>query len=158
MGYNHRRVPALIAEANEQNLGGNRIIYELKDFCSAIEKSMRGVKTIMMNGNTAWVYMEGEDMAMGWVGYGDFQTSRTAKDNKYVVYSRHIRNMKYNDMNEQYYMRMALKMDVALKHAKAYLTNYSTSETAEALSVPVRRDVDEVRKAAQRQYLSLIHI
>ena len=155
MGYQNQRVPALIAASNERHqLNGERIIYELKDFCTAIEKSIgaRGVKTVMRTANTAWVYMEGEDMAMGWVGYGDFQTSRTARDNKYAVYARDIRNMKYNDMNDQHFMRVALKMDVALKHAKAYLRNYSTWETAEALSVPVRRDVDEVRKAAQRAY------
>jgi len=157
MGYQDQRVPALIAASNERPLRNGereRIVHELKDFCTAIEKSIgaRGVKTVMRTANTAWVYMEGEDMAMGWVGYGDFQTSRTAKDNKYAVYARGIRNMKYNDMNDQHFMRVALKMDVALKHAKAYLINYSTSETAQALSVPVRRDVDEVRKAAQRAY------
>jgi len=153
MGYDHKRVPALIAASNERHqLNGERIIYELKNFCHVLEGSMRGVKTVMRTANTAWVYMEGEDMAMGWVGYGDFQTSRTARDNKYAVYARGIRNMKYNDMNEQHFMRVALKINVALKHAKAYLINYSTSETAQALSVPVRRDVDEVRKAAQRAY------
>ena len=156
MGYQDQRVPALIAAQPSADaldaFNGARIIHELKDFCTAIEKSMRGVKTVMRTANTAWVYMEGEDMAMGWVGYGDFQTSRTARDNKDAVYARDIRNMKYNDMNDQHFMRVALKMDVALKHAKGYLTNYSTSETAQALSVPVRRDVDEVRKAAQRAY------
>ena len=151
MSYNHQRI-SCIAIHQESLLNARAIPQELTEFCLAVTKSMRGVKTTPRTLNSAWVYMEGEDMAMGYIGYGDFQTSRAAASKKYAVYARGIRNMKYNDMNEQHFMRVALKMDVALKHAKAYLINYSTSETAQALSVPVRRDVDEVRKAAQREY------
>ena len=153
MGYHHQRVPALLADANElRSLNGQQIIGELKNFCLAIERSMRGVKTVIRTANSAWVYMEGEDMAMGWIGYGDFQTSQAAVHKKYAVYARGIRNMKYNDMNEQHYMRVALRMDVALKHAKTYLRRYSTTETGEALFRPVKKAVREVASAAGRAY------
>jgi len=151
MSYNHQRISS-IAIHQESLLNARAIPQELTEFCLAVTKSMRGVKTTPRTLNSAWVYMEGEDMAMGYIGYGDFQTSRAAASKKYAVYARGIRNMKYNDMNEQHFMRVALKMDVALKHAKAYLINYSTSETAQALYNPAKVAVRDVSTTARMEY------
>ena len=120
-------------------------------FRKEVERSIRGAKTIYRDTNSAWVYMEGEYMTMGWIGYGDFQSSKSGPS-KYVVYSRSIRNCKYNDGNNQFHMRMAKHMDIALKAAKSELRNYTSAEIATALKKKVREPVMELRGDARQAY------
>jgi len=148
MSYTHQKISNIDMDADELSWRSQA----LDEFRRAVEKSMRGVKTDNRNTNSAWVYMEGEDMAMGWIGYGDFQTSQAAVHKKYAVYARGIRNMKYNDMNEQHYMRVALRMDAALKHVKTYMSNYSTGETAAALYHPAKKAVRNVSDTVRKEY------
>jgi hypothetical protein len=117
-------------------------------FRREVEQSIRGVRTLWRDEKSAWVYMDGEYMTMGWIGYGDFQTSKNGAS-KYVVYSRTIRNMKYSDHNAQYHMRMAKGRDIALKAAKAQFRNYSPTETAEALRSKVSKPVNIMTSEAR---------
>lgn len=121
---------------------------DLVKFRKELERTVRGVKTLYRDTKSAWVYMDGEYMTMGWIGYGDFQTSKNGAD-KYVVYSRTISNMKYNDGSRQHHMRMAKDMGIALKAAKAEFRNYSPVEVAEALRSKVSKPVNLMMGAAR---------
>ena len=131
MGLDHKTVAqakefyetnaALLDETQQNNTN-------LMAFTRAVERTMR-VKTVPRDRNTSWVYRDGDLMAIGYIGYGDFATSVNG-DNKFVVCARGITNMKYAEYGDQHNMRMALKMDTAMKHAKRYLVPYSLSECA----------------------------
>jgi len=123
----------------------------LRTFRKEVERSIRGVKTLYRDTKSAWVYMEGEYMTMGWIGYGDFQTSKNGPS-KYVVYSRTIENLKYSDQNRQHHMRMAKHMDIALKAAKSEFRGYSCMEIATALKGKVRKPAMELRSTARQAY------
>lgn len=124
---------------------------ELWTFRREVERAMRGAKTMVRTSNTAYVYMDDDPYVLGWIGYGDFQTSKNGK-HKYVVYSRDIDNCKYSEGKEQHYMRMALNMGTAVKHAGAELRSYSPSEVSYAASALVRGNVHRVKDEAYDAY------
>ena len=130
---------------------GGDPVKELDSFRSAVEKAMRGVKTVGRDQRTAWVFMEDNPMAMGYIGYGDFQSS-VVGDPKYVIYARDVRNCKYGEYSEQYYMRMAVNIDVAVKHAKRFMRKYTTDEIAEVFARDVKKAVATVISKATTDY------
>lgn len=121
----------------------------LKDFASVVRKELR-VQTIPRTDNTVHVYRDGDLMTMGYIGFGDFATS-VHGDDKYIVCARGIENMKYCESGDQHNMRMALKMDTAMKHAKRSLQSYSIHECASILAKSVKSSVQEIshKKNAQ---------
>mgnify|MGYP003645181743 FL=1 len=123
----------------------------LAKFRKELERTVRGVKTLYRDTKSAWVYMDGDYMTMGWIGYGDFQTSKSG-ENKYVVYSRTIENLKYCDSKRQHHMRMAKDMGIALKAAKAELCSYSPVEISCALRKKVRTPLLTVRSDAKKKH------
>ena len=86
MGLDHKTVAqakefyetnaALLDETQQNNTN-------LMAFNRAVERTMR-VKTVPRDRNTSWVYRDGDLMAIGYIGYGDFATSVNG-DNKFVV-------------------------------------------------------------------------
>ena len=124
-------------------------------FRKTVEQSIRGAKTIYRDHRSAWVYMEGDYMTLGWVGRGDFQTSKNGED-KFVVYSRTIENLKYSDHNKQYHMRMAKDMGIAVKAAKGAFRSYHPTEVAEALRPKVVKPVSALEQEAVRAYRSAV--
>lgn len=126
-------------------------------FRKAVEQSIRGVKTIYRDNKSAWVYIEGDYMTMGYIGYGDFQTSKDGKP-KYVVYSRTIRNMKYGDDKRQHHMRMAKDMDIAVKAAKTELRGYYPVEVAEALRPKAAKPVAALEQEASSAYRKAVDV
>lgn len=115
--------------------------HELQLFCEELTKQMRGVKTTPRDSRSQWVYVDGEMMARGWVGFGDYQSSRHG-DSKFVVSARHISNGKYSDYSEQYYMKMSVNMNATLKAAKTWLTKYTTREIDNVFRTAVRDQVN----------------
>ncbi len=101
--------------------------YTLQLFCEELTKQMRGVKTTPRDDKSQWVYADGELLVRGWVGYGDYQSSRYG-DPKLVVCARGISNGKYADYSEPYHMKKSVNMKVALKSAKTWLTKYTIRE------------------------------
>lgn len=124
-------------------------IEQLEIFAHTVRKELR-VKTIPRDDNTVHVYRDGDLMTMGYIGFGDFATS-VHGDDKYIVCARGIENRKYSDHGDQYNMRMALKMDTAMKHAKRSLQSYSIHECASILAKSVKSSVQEIshKKKAQ---------
>ena len=115
----------------------------LATFCEAIRGELRGIKfayarrgskTVFDGGaskiQTLWAYYPGDEYAVGMVAYADFAVSGTG-DDKYCVYSRKIKNEKFADHRDQYYMSMSDSIDRAVKSAKKSLRRYSVTEVAE---------------------------
>ena len=100
-------------------------------------------------------------MCMGWIGYGDFLATVNAEENSFVVYSRHIQNMKYSDYNsEQHYMVQSVNMGTAIKNCKKYLRNYSTVEMADIqlsdVKIKATNRVGEMDRDARNQISTVL--
>ena len=163
MSTQHTSVRFAKAEYNvkiQENVGSPSFDHKdqhsgLGVFRKAVEQSIRGAKTIYRDQRSAWVYMEGDYMTLGWIGSGDFQTSKNG-DDKFVVYSRTIENLKYSDHNKQHHMRMAKDMDIAVKAAKGAFRSYHPTEVAEALRPKVVKPVNALEQEAVRAYRSAV--
>ena len=105
---------------------------ELQEFMAEIRKSFRGVLFTPDAGDKrrVYVHMPNDPYVMGYIGYGDFQTTVKAIQSSYVVSSRHIMNMKYADYNDQYYMAMSINLSTAVRNAKKYLRPLTTKDMA----------------------------
>jgi hypothetical protein len=68
-----------------------------------------------------FVYMEGHPYVMGYLYYGDPRDNPSVQENHYVVASDNIVNGKYANYSKQHSMRMTIKLDQAVTHAKRYL-------------------------------------
>jgi hypothetical protein len=95
--------------------------------------------------------MDNEPMALGWIGYGDYQTSKMG-DPKYVVCARDIENMKYSDYTIQHNMRMATNIDTAIKHAKGHMRKYTTDDLAQVFAKDVQRAVNNIKDKARDEF------
>ena len=105
---------------------------KLCQFARSLSTQMRDIKFAHKDANSLFVFMEGEYMCMGWIGYGDFLKYTTPDNYSYVVYSRHIKNKKYDGyQSEQYYMAQSINESTAIKNCKRYLRNYNTVEMAD---------------------------
>ena len=105
---------------------------ELQEFMAEIRKSFRGVLFTPDAGDKrrVYVHMPNDPYVMGYIGYGDFQTTAKAMQSSYVVSSRHIMNMKYADHNDQHYMAMSINLDTAVRNTKKYLRPLTTKDMA----------------------------
>lgn len=110
-------------------------------FCAELRKTNRHIKFgagkrggwdwrgKMPVAKELWVYMEGQTYAMMKIGYDDYSLKSSA-DNKFMVYARMIKNEKFTDARDQYYMAVAETPERALKNAKKYMRPYSPLECA----------------------------
>tara|TARA_B100000768_G_scaffold170155_1_gene176297 strand:- start:69 stop:998 length:930 start_codon:yes stop_codon:yes gene_type:complete len=126
--------------------------FELVEFRTAIENKY--IKTMHRNANTAYVYIEGEQMVLGWIGYGDFQSTISGAS-KYVVYTRNIRNMRHVEGTDEYFMRSALRLDKAVKNCNANLIRYTSKETGCALAKHPKRDFVRLSREADEAYMEV---
>jgi lysozyme family protein len=107
-------------------------IKPLVEFAEALRKEIRGIKFASKDDKSLYVFMEGEYMCMGWIGYGDYLKYTSPDQSSFVVYSRHISNEKYDPYrSEQHYMKQSVNMTTAIKNCKKYLRNYNTVEMAD---------------------------
>ena len=150
MSYKHK----LVSDAREHaEAHSGDLIHsqELRNFRIRLHKDLRGVETFARCRNSAWVCIKGEPMALGWIGYGDYQTSKSG-DPKYVVYARDIENMKYSDYTIQHNMRMATNIDTAIKHAKGHMRKYTTDDLAQVFAKDVKRAVNNIKDKARDEF------
>jgi hypothetical protein len=121
---------------------GIPVVAPLVNFCTEIRKVNRHVKfgvgkkvkNSWGHGNVnrvmeLYVYMEGHTYAMMKVGYADYSVKNTG-DVKYMVYARMIKNEKFSDNKDQYYMATAENIERAVKNVKKYMRPYSPVECA----------------------------
>ena len=153
--YKHKLVSKInqtIGEQLGEDLTGD--LYhsqELKNFRIRLRREMRGVYTKTRDNTSAWVCMDNEPMVLGWVGYGDYQTSKSG-DPKYVVCARDIENMKYSDYTIQHNMRMATNIDTAIKHAKGHMRKYTTDDIAQVFAKDVKWAVNGIKEKARDEF------
>ena len=119
---------------------GVAVTRQLAEFCNQIRAAHRTIKfaaehrpkSVWVDGkllvSSMWAYFPGDEYCPLSVGYGDYSVG--ASENKYCVYSRHIRNEKYGDRREQYHMALADKVDRAVKNFNKYLRPYTPSDVA----------------------------
>ena len=79
--------------------------------------------------NIIHVYHKDSPYTAGVAGYGNFRRSQGG-DNTFTVFSRKIDNAKYT-YGEQQNMRSSKNIDVAERHARAYLRDWEVLEVAE---------------------------
>jgi hypothetical protein len=114
----------------------------LVNFCAEIRKVNRHVKfgvgkRVKNNwGHSGpnrvlelYVYMDGHTYAMMKIGYADYSVKNTG-DVKYMVYARMIKNEKFSDSKDQYFMATAENIERAVKNVKKYMRPYAPVECA----------------------------
>ena len=94
---------------------------QLYEFKREVAKKVRGVQFKGRDKSSLWVYRETDFTALGYIGYGDFQTTRYAADKSYAVFAPTIDNAKYANYSEQNRMRQSKNINTAIRHAKSYL-------------------------------------
>ena len=150
MAYVHHQVSEVITRRDTY------MREQLREFCEELTGQVRGLKTMTRDDKSQWVYSDGELMVRGWVGYGDFQSSRDG-DKKFVVCARGISNGKYSDRHEQHYMKMSVNMSVALKAAKAYLNKYDVREIEATFRTTIRDLVSKKYTNAANKIANLVN-
>ena len=126
---------------------------DLQEFMAEVRKAFRGIMfTPKPNDKrTAYMHMPNDPYVMGWIGYGDFQTEVRAEQSSYIVSSQHIRNMKYADYNDQYYMAMSINLHTAVRNAKKYCRPLTTKVMALDKEEDMRRKASDTESHAQRK-------
>lgn len=112
----------------------------LGKLCDAVRGTHRNIRfAVHRNGKTQWVdgqpvvceiwaYFDGDDYACMRLGYADYSVQ--SGSSKYGVYSRTVKNEKYRDDKEQYYMAMADSLERAIKNVKKHMRRYAPNEVA----------------------------
>lgn len=119
---------------------GLPVARQLADLCDEVRKVARGVrfaidrnpKAQWQNGlqvtSEIWAYFPGDEYATMRLGYADYSVS--TGDTRYAIYSRNIRNQKFNEGREQYYMVMSDKLPRIVAAVKSNLRRYTVQEVA----------------------------
>ena len=114
----------------------------LSMLCDEVRKMARGVKfAVERNGKSQWrdgmqviseiwAYYPEDTYAFMRLGFADYSV-QSGTTSKFAVYSRNIKNEKFNDQREQYHMAMADTLDRAVKNAKKYMRRYAVHEVAQ---------------------------
>lgn len=146
---------------------------QLKDLCTELRRSYAGFKFFAMSQGSmcnrhtlitirnendytditrelyadVWVYIAGQDYAVGRIGFGSRYGVKEEANASYVVESREICNKKFNDGRAQYNMIFSKDLKKALKAALANLTPYSAKEMGQLSHHDYRRNlIDERNK------------
>ena len=62
----------------------------LDDFQHEISKKMKNVKFKERDTKTLWAYREGDNYAMGYIGFGDFRDNSYEEEHLYTVWSPNV--------------------------------------------------------------------
>lgn len=143
--------------------GVPRVDVKTAEFCEELRKHFRGIKFgAARRGNkyawrngiqvvqTLWAYFPEDDYAVAQVGFADYSVG--AGDDKYGVYSRTIKNHKYNSGRDQYHMSTAETLARAVKIAKQHIRRYTPNEVADMSLSDFRYGVTSGASAANSAY------
>ena len=134
-------------------LGGtrNQNTITALEYAKLVCKELRGASYAMKDQMSVWIYREGDTHVMGWVGYGDWQTTKTSKD-QFVMYAPFHENYKYREDKDQHRMAMFNDRDKAIKKAKALFRSYTVGESACALNGQSASKITDVQSGASTAY------
>ena len=136
MSYNILKVSEINEKADltQQKVAKDYLAsqFEMQGFMQELRKAFRGVlfTPCPQDKRRTYMHMPNDPYVMGYIGYGDFQTTAKAMQSSYVVSSRHIMNYKYADYNDQHYMAMSINLSTAVRNAKKYLRPLTTKDMA----------------------------
>ena len=136
MSYNILKVSEINEKADltQQKVAKDYLASQsaMQEFMQELRKAFRGVlfTPCPQDKRRTYMHMPNDPYVMGYIGYGDFQTTAKAMQSSYVVSSRHIMNYKYADYNDQYYMAMSINLPTAVRNAKRYLRPLTTKDMA----------------------------
>jgi hypothetical protein len=89
---------------------------------------------------------------MGWVGYGDWMTTKTPDRYQFVIYSPFHMNGKYKKSTKQHSMAMFYDRAKAVKKAKGLLRSYTVGESACAANQLSACSITDVQSQATKAY------
>jgi len=130
-----------IRAAHTRMIEGVPVHRALANLCAEVSKIARGVRfAVESNGKAQWIegfqviseiwaYFPGDEFATMRLGYADYSV-RDGGSSKYAVYSRNIRNEKFNEDREQHFMLMAEYLPRAVANVKKTLRRYTVQEIA----------------------------
>ena len=125
-----------------RDVDGVPVSRALSMLCDEVRRMARGVKfAVERNGKSQWrdgmqviseiwAYFPEDQYAFMRLGFADYSV-QSGTTSKFAVYSRNIKNEKFNEQREQYHMAMADTLDRAVKNAKKYMRRYGVHEVAQ---------------------------
>lgn len=124
-----------------REVDGLPVSIRVAEFCDEVRRIHRNVR-FAVEGNPKsqwensevvvreiWAYFPGDEYAFMRLGHADYSV-RDGSGNKYGVYTRNIKNEKFNEDREQYHMAMADTLERAVKNVKKFMRRYSVGEVA----------------------------
>ena len=123
---------------------------ETINFREMVEKALK-CKTAFRDRHSAWVYREGDNYTLGYVGFSDMTHSGTT-GNRYNVVSKSIENKKYSSGQSNYHVASALHMDKAVRNAQKHLRPWSPVEHIAISFDAFKRDWRDVGYQADNEY------
>jgi len=115
----------------------------LDDFQYEIGKKMKNVKFKERDTKTLWAYREGDNYAMGYIGFGDFRDNSNEGENLYTVWSPNVYNGRYGG-GAQMHMVQAKHMKKGVSNALKYLRPLSVAQTVKMSKSNCRMKANEV--------------
>lgn len=115
----------------------------LDDFQHEISKKMKNVKFKERDTKTLWAYREGDNYAMGYIGFGDFRDNSYEGEHLYTVWSPNVYNGRYGG-GAQMHMVQAKHMKKGVSNALKYLRPLSVAQTVKMSKNNCRMKANEV--------------
>ena len=123
----------------------------LDDFQHEISKKMKNVKFKERDTKTLWAYREGDNYAMGYIGFGDFRDNSYEGEHLYTVWSPNVYNGRYGG-GAQMHMVQAKHMKKGVSNALKYLRPLSVGQTVKMSKNDCRRKANEVVHEASNEF------
>ena len=123
----------------------------LDDFQHEISKKMKNVKFKERDTKTLWAYREGDNYAMGYIGFGDFRDNSYEGEHLYTVWSPNVYNGRYGG-GAQMHMVQAKHMKKGVSNALKYLRPLSVAQTVKMSKNNCRMKANEVVHAAGPEF------
>jgi hypothetical protein len=153
MAYSHKLVSAVQDRELKTPEDWSVMVQTLDEFAFAVKRALRmGDLRFAQAGNYGvYVYRPHDRFTMGRLDVRHDAVPADYGRMEYSVYSRNIKNKRYNDYNADRYTKKSTDMKKAVKHALAYLRPYKPVETAQrhglALSNFINKEAQDLWSA-----------
>lgn len=129
---------------------------ELNWFFQEIKKAFRGCEIRSSSDASSCVYhvyMPEDEYTMGWIDVSlDYSPRHSGQEITYTVYSRDIRNNKFDNHSSGFRKKHTIRRSTALKNAKRYLRRFSHTEVIQASIQEYRSHISEADYNVTQKY------
>ena len=130
---------------------------ELNWFMQEIKKAFRGCEIRSSSSDESscvyHVYMPEDEYTMGWIDiFLDYSPRHSGEEVTYTVYSRDIRNNKFDNHSSGFRKKHTIRRSTALKNAKRYLRRFSHTEVIQASIQDYRSHISEADYNVTQKY------